>query len=168
MSNQHQTAKTIAISLIVTFLFLVGSPVRVTAQQVNFSGKWLLNESKSEFGRVPPYAAVKQWEIRQDGSKLFVNRVLVNARNEETKSSEEDFIDGKPHEVKLAPGNTKINTISWQDDKSLKMISEYKNPTDPTKNYTLITVWTLGEDGKTLLENFTSPTYSLKAVYDKQ
>ncbi len=169
MKRLSSTLRTILVTLLAAFFLIAMAPCQKIPPPVDFSGKWLLNVSASQMGKVPIYAAPKQFDIKQKVSEMSIERITTNKDNVETINTETVPTDGKPHTYEMKDKRLKTNTMTWAADKqSLKTISEYKVPGDSTKNYTLTQIWTLTNEGKTLVVLLTSPTYTYTAKYDKQ
>jgi hypothetical protein len=152
-----------AAILIFAFLPAIGY------SQSNFTGKWTFDLPNSKMDSVPTYAVVKEFNITQDQNSITINRVLVNAKNEETTSSETIRLDGTPQTIILSDGRAKTNTLTWSDDKKiLTTVSVYQTPGSSEGGYTLAQRWVLCEEGDHLKVNLQSPTYQFTAVYDKK
>jgi hypothetical protein len=139
------------------------------SNRVNFSGKWVLNLDKTELGNVPERAAVKQFDVKQARDSIYITRVTINSNDEEVTSSEIGGLDGTPYSLVLSDGKTKTSTISWStDQKEMTTVSRYSAPNNPDEiQYTLSQVWKLNEEKNQLIIMLTSPSYTIKCVYDK-
>ena len=150
-------------------IFVFAATISANAQQINFSGQWKLNTSKSEFGKVPPYAAVKQFDIQQQNNVISIKRVTIDEKDKEYITSERDDINSKPESFLMADHRTKTNTLSWSEDgKMLTTVSTYSAPDDPTDITSKISqTWSISSAGEFVV-TLTTKSYTIKAVYDKQ
>jgi hypothetical protein len=136
----------------------------------DFSGKWVLNVTKSEFGDIPLYAAVKQFDIKQNNDSIFIKKITIDENNHEKETTENISFNSQPSIQILDNKRTKKSAAQWSSNgQVLTIANNYSLPGEPEKiDYSFLQTWSLTEDGKELNVNLKSPTYSIKAIYDKQ
>ena len=159
------------ISLIVATLFIALTSASLSqAPKSNFSGSWILNVEKSEFGNTPQNAAVKQFSIDQKVDSIYIDRITINANNEQEKSSEVLSFDGKECVKSFPNGRIKKSSVTWSPDGNvMTTVSSYSAPDDREKiDYVLTQTWEFANNNKELLVNLQSPAYTIKLIYDKQ
>ena len=147
------------------------------AQQTNFSGKWLINESQSSFGNRDKLAVFKQLDIKQSTAQLDVTGTRFDDVPAGTdKSTNTKYITDGSKQTSILPNKrTMTATVNWsKDGKTITRSSDYSEPNDPdTKSYESKEVWSLSADGRHLTLDRTinysagEPTV-IKAIYDKQ
>ena len=138
----------------------------------DFTGKWTLNEDKSDLGEGRFFAATKV-SITQDGLSITIERTRTGRDGEERTSSETISLDGKEN-VSETENRKTTSTASWLVDKSalhIKSTIEFSRQGE-TMEMERAEVLTLGEDGKAL--NIQSDMSSARGdrsvtlVYDKE
>lgn len=141
--------------------------------QVNFSGSWALNESKSNFGDSRFRMASPKLAITQDASTFTIERTFVTQDGEERKMTEKYTLDGKESLNPMFNSQKKsVATIS-ADKKVLNVSSsmtlEFNGETNELKT---IENYSLSDDGKTMTIETQSTSSrgerKYTAVYDKQ
>lgn len=160
------------------FFLLAGTLFFLSASRagnVDYSGQWALNESKSEMGQfaniVPP-----KIENSQRPDSLLISRTNKSFDgSSEYKFSETLSFDGKEKETAIPPGNSKRKSSAKlsDDGKTLTitylLIMEFNGDPFEVKG---TEVWTLADDGKTLnITNSSSSSFGenvYKAVYEKK
>ncbi len=147
------------------FTLLVCSSMSAFAQKTNFSGSWLVNKTKTDFGKAPESIIPKSIKVEQQSDKLTLTRINLNdALEEQPPITELLSFNGQPFVRNHASG-TVTTTLNWLDDQSFKLIRK--------GSVTATETWTLADNGKTLLidRNVEQPDgfkYETKCVYDKQ
>ncbi len=159
-----------ALVLLCSLLFVPRA--NVYAGEVDFSGKWTLNESKSDLGEGRFFAASKI-SITQDGKSITLERTREGRDGEERTSSETITMDGKKSITES--GNRIItSSASWSDDKStLTIQSDIEfNRQGEIIEIARTEVLTLSAEGKilTIQSEMSSPRgdRSVSLVYDKE
>jgi hypothetical protein len=154
-----------------TCIFLIVAET-ASAQQANFTGHWVLNESKSDFAGQPAEVMFKELIVKQSNDSLRIAGVRFNARD--AKPSTITYpLNGNKITIDR-PNNQKMEaTLSWDSDhKQLVRNSRYYRDYDASENiYLSKEVWSLSADKHTLTLNrlFTIPTsatVSVTAVYE--
>ena len=162
--------KKFTLLLIAPFLLLS----MTSKKNVDFSGEWKLNESKSDMGQFAPIVPLKiKAEQKVDALAITKSSPGLDGGNDVTASETLGF-DGKQVESKVAPGNSKRTaSAKWSDDGQTLTITYVLN-LDFNGQATEIKgteAWTLGEGGKSLVsQNNSSSSFGemqAKGVYDK-
>lgn len=155
----------------VSVLFLM----QVSAQSgnVDFSGNWVLNESKSKFGDGPFRMASNTLVVKQEGINLTVERTMQGPDGE-MKMTNKYTLDGKVSENTGMMDMKSKSTVTWSQDKSSITIATTMNfdMNGETREMKSTEVWKLGDAGKSLTIEATNPTpdgeMKTTAVYDKK
>lgn len=156
--------------LIAPFLLLS----MTSKKNVDFSGEWKLNESKSDMGQFSPIVPLKiKAEQKADALAITKTTPGFDGGNEVTSSETLGF-DGKPVETNVAPGNSKRKaSAKWSDDGQTLTIT-YTIMMDFNGQETEIKgteTWALSNEGKTLTTTNTSSSSfgenTYKGVYER-
>lgn len=145
----------------------------LTFGQVNFSGSWILNESKSKFSDSRFRMASNKLTITQDASAFSIERTFVTRDGEERKTTEKYTLDGRES---LNPmfNSQKKSVAIWSSDKKVLTVSssmtfEFNGETSELKS---VENYSLSEDGKSMTIDTQSTSSrgerKYTAVYDKQ
>jgi len=156
--------------LICSFLLIPTSSF--AKEDVNFSGKWTLNESKSDLGEGRFFSASKM-AITQEKKSITIERTRTGRDGEERTSSETITLDGKENVTETE--NRKTTSIAtWSDDKTsliIKSTIEFSRQGE-TMEMNRTEVLSLVEDGKVLKIQSDSSSErgdrSVTLVYDKE
>lgn len=141
------------------------------AGNIDFSGDWKLNESKSTLGQFN--RAAKTLKIQGNVESLAIQRVSTNQAGEAVTSDEKLTFDHKETESTVFGNNKKKSKAKWSDDgKKLTIKSTIAfERNGQTMEIKTTEVWTLSDDGKTLTIDSTTEstrgTNTTKMVYDK-
>src|SRR5689334_3916947 len=147
----------------------------MTSQKnVDFSGEWKLNESKSDMGQFPPIVPLKI-KSEQKADSLAITKTSPGFDGgAEVVASETLGFDGKEVETNVAPGNSKRKaSAKWSDDGQTLTITytlmlDFNGQTTEIKG---AETWALSNDGKTLTTTNTSTSSfgenTYKGVYEK-
>jgi hypothetical protein len=156
---------------------LIGSLLMIpalsfAAEKPDYTGKWTLNESKSELGEGGSFSAIKM-SVTQEGNTLTIERTRTGRDGEERTNSETLTMDGK-ESINEGENRKSTSTVTWSDDgttMTIKSVREF-NRQGETMEMNSTEVWTLSEDGKTLkLQSDTSSGMgerSVTLVYEKE
>jgi hypothetical protein len=143
------------------------SSLNVTAQRTNFSGVWGIDISKSDFGNVPSYAVVKQFDINQNNDTVFIKRVAVNPDGVQRISMEEISLDGKLCATVLPKGKI-TSAITWSsNNQTMTINSSYRDSENPEIAYKISQAWSLSTNKNELTVSMVTPGYSIRTVYIK-
>jgi hypothetical protein len=170
ISNSVYGFRSLAIVFSMFFIFSLSS--FNSYQSVNFSGTWVLNETKSVLGE-GGFGGAKNMTVTHNGNNLSVERTNTG-RNGQTMSNTLKYtLDGKANENKMGRGSsTSVSKLS-ADGKSMNINSTMMMERNGNKmEVKSLEVWKLSSDGKTLtIENTgTTPRGERKTtlVYDKK
>jgi hypothetical protein len=134
------------ISAVMALAVVTALPVSVAAQEKpNFSGTWVLQADKSDFGMIPPPTSRTDIIDHQE-PKITVKRTAVTAEGE-SKVDLVYAVDGKPWKNQ-AGGQEATSTLRWEAQE-LVVVSEVDTPQGLA---TLTDRWSLSADGKTLTQ----------------
>jgi len=161
------------MSALILLCSLLLVPVTSFAQKsADFSGKWTLNEDKSDLGEGRFFSASKM-AITQDKKSITLERTRAGRDGEERTSSETITLDGKENVTETE--NRKTNSVAtWSDDKSSLIIKSNIeiNRQGEIMEMTRTETLSLGEDGKALKIKSDSSSSrgdrSVSLVYDKE
>jgi len=159
-------------ALIVLCSFLLVPATSFAQKSADFSGKWTLNEDKSDLGEGRFFAASKM-AITQDGESIVLERTRAGRDGEERTTSETITLDGKENVTETE--NRKTNSAAtWSEDKStltIKSTIEFSRQGE-TMEMKRTEALTLAEDGKVLAIKSDSSSArgdrSVSLVYDKE
>jgi hypothetical protein len=141
---------------------------------VDFSGEWKLNESKSEMGQYAPIVPLKiKVEQKADAMAITKTNPGMDGGGEVTASETLGF-DGKPVDTNVTPGSSKRKaSAKWSDDGQTLTITytlmmDFNGQTTEIKG---TETWALSNEGKTLTTTNTSTSSfgenTYKGVYEK-
>jgi hypothetical protein len=155
-------------------IIMLCSPLIVNAasaaKKVDFSGKWVLNETKSNLGEGNFFSAVKM-TVTQDGNTITIERTRTGRDGQERTSSETLTLDGKENVAESDNRNT-TTVASWSEDGTTLTIKSKTEFSRQGETFVMnrTETWTL--DGKTLnIQSDSSSSRgdrSAKLVYDKE
>lgn len=160
-------------SALVVLCALLSVPEASFAQGgVNFSGKWTLNEDKSNVGEGRFFSASKL-AITQDGKSITLERTRTGRDGEERTTSETITLDGKDN-VTEGENRKTVAVATWSDDKSTLILTsniEFSRQGE-TMEMKRTEALSLGEGGKVLkIQSDSSSSrgdQSATLVYDKE
>ncbi len=95
--------------------FILMSCISFAGEKANFSGKWSLNEEKSDFGEGRRWMASTKLFITHEGNNLSIERRLIRRSGEEVNIIEKYTLDGKECENTLFE-SPKKSTVNWSED----------------------------------------------------
>jgi hypothetical protein len=124
-------------------------PVSIAAQdKPNFSGTWVLQTDKSDYGMMP--APMSRTDIiDHQEPKITIKRTAATAEGE-NKLDLVYEVDGKPWKNQAGPQEVS-STLHWEGQE-LVVVSEVDTPQGLA---TLTDRWSLSADGKTLTQTRT-------------
>lgn len=167
--NIKKVFSRISLFSLITILGITGTAFSMA--NLDFSGQWKLNESKSNLGQFN--RAAKTMNIKGDVTSIAINRISTNRAGEEVKTDEKLTFDDNETESTVFGNSKKKSKAKWSDDgKKLTVKSTIEFERNGQKTEIKITeTWSLSDDGKTLTIDSTteSPqgTNTTKLVYDK-
>jgi len=165
-----------AKSIILISMFIILIVSAVSAQQINLSGHWLLNSSKSTFENVPLYVIFNKMTIAQKKDSIFIKSENENGTTA-YGSTLTYPLNGNTTERIVHDNLKDVGSFKWSNDaKSLirnQSYSPINNPKDTTQK--IDEIWYLSDKGDELVieRTFTSfnrsqVSYTIRAVFDKQ
>jgi len=132
----------------------------VAAQAADFSGSWVLNTSKSQFGQFPAPEVMLR-TVRQDGAELVMSTYQKGTQGE-MKSELRYRLDGTP-----AANGASTGTARQEDN---RLIIESAREAQGAR-LTQRDVWSLSADGKTLTVEsriqLPNGVFEVKQVFEK-
>jgi hypothetical protein len=141
-------------------------------EQNNFSGKWALNEGKSDLGEGRFFAASKI-AITQDGESITLDRTRTGRDGGERTTSETITLDGEENVTETENRKT-TSAATWSEDQStltIKSTIEFSRQGE-TMEIMRTEALSLGEDGNVLAIQSESSSArgdrSVSLVYDKE
>lgn len=147
-------------------ILLLAIPVAmlVAADKPDYSGHWVIDLAKSDFGMIPPPEKMER-DIDHKDPQMQIKSMQKSERGEFTTESKYTT-DGKEATVQMRGRDAKV-IAKWAVGKlEVNTKSEF-NGTEITQNET----WTLSSDGKTLtIDNvITAPQgeFAAKSVFTK-
>ena len=152
--------------------FLLASVNAMAPKKVDFSGGWILNESKSELGE-GRFRLSTQLTVKQEGNTLMIERISPGRDGQIRTTSETLTMDGKEN-VNENEDRSSTTTVTWSDDaKSMTLTSDLAmSRQGETFKIKRTEIWTTNEDGKILTIRSTSSSSrgdrSVTLVYDKK
>lgn len=159
-------------AIILAFIFLNFS-IKIT--NTDFSGKWKLNESKSELGDFGARLAAKGITIIQNDNSITVAKEVTTFNGDNVTRTETLTFDGKEVETSMGFGNSKRKaSAKWSADGKELVITYtlYFDFNGQSNEIPGKETYTKSDDGKTfsLKTESSSPQgdISIIAVYDKQ
>ena len=142
------------------------------AQDTDFSGEWILNESESEMGERMRMVS-KALKVSQDGNNFELERTRTGRDGEVRTSTDKLTLDGKPAVNENGNRSTE-SIVTWSEDgKSLTIASTTTmSRQGETFEMTSTEIWSLDKKGKILTIEYSgsTPRGERKAtlIYDKK
>jgi hypothetical protein len=136
-------------------------------QKADFSGSYVINKSKVDFGGAPEWVLPKTLKVFQSSEKIVVITTLLDDDLKEMAPVSDTLgIDGKGFDRKGSSGSQITSSVKWINDQSLQI-----NVQSGKRH--VVETWTLEDNGKSLSENreveqANGVKYNMKAYYDKQ
>ena len=140
-------------NLILLGLVIVMAASSVFAGDLDFSGSWILDESKleeREGGRGRGMSA-KEMAVKQEKNKLTIERFISNEWMGDVTQVETMSLDGKETENDMGMG-TKTSSAEWAKDKKSLILHGYMEMERGGNIFeiTMTDTWALEEGGKVL------------------
>jgi hypothetical protein len=142
---------------------------------VNFSGKWALNESKSNLGEGRMRFAATSLEVKQDGNTLSVERTMTRQDGGTNTTTQKYTLDGQPSSNVRGGNSTPSETsVTWNENRtSLNFqTSRTMSRQGQTATVNSTEAWSLSRDGNTLTINVRMTTQqgetTRRLIYDKK
>jgi hypothetical protein len=157
---------TALLAMTVLFVAETGS---AQAKRADFSGKWAVNETKSQVGEGRGrFGMARVLNVAQDTVKLTIERISAGRDGEERKATETITLDGKECENTMFNRPRKSTAVFSEDGKTLTITSSSVWERDGEKmEMKSVEIWKLADDGAGLSLDFTSTSTmgERKAVY---
>lgn len=155
--------------------------LNMALDRAKFSGKWKLNESKSEFDRKFPICIFgegdrtlsKTMEIAENRDVLFVTVLRPLPYGGLALSHDTVTFDGKESEATIVGRPREKSSARWSDDGQTMTIYSVKsfNTISEDEDITVTEVWKLINDGNSISVQVNSNSISggnaMKLIYDK-
>lgn len=143
------------------------------ADRPNFSGEWLLNETKSELGEMGGRAA-RSFKVEQKENAITITRTTPGFGGGDPVTTTMTLTyDGKVTESEGFGGSIRKSTSKWSDDGQTLTVSS--NMTFERDGQSMeikgTETWTMTKDGLLSVVTFSSSPrgeFTTKAVYDKK
>jgi hypothetical protein len=100
-------------------LFALLASLHCVAQKTSFSGTWIINKSKINFGGAPEWVLSKGFTIDQQNDKIIIERVMFNEKMEEHGYTEKLPFDGSVSRITIYTGGKRNSSIKWNDDEQI-------------------------------------------------
>lgn len=162
--SRRKTATAFRLAVLISLLAAAGA----LAQNANpnFSGVWVLNKEKSDFGPLPaPDAAT--YTIRQEGANLSLDSDLDGS-----KKHLEFVTDGQEHVTESDNDSEVVTRVYWSGKQLVFDARRRPKPAHETNPVTWTSKWNLSDRGKifTIDRQITTPQGPITqmAVFDKQ
>ncbi len=124
-------------------LLAVPAVLMMAADKPDYSGHWVVNLAKSDFGMLPPPDKMER-DIDHKDPQISIQSLQKSERGE-FKTDSKYSTDGKEATVQMRGRDAKV-TANWKDNRlTVATKSEFQG-TQITQKET----WTLSGDGKTL------------------
>ena len=153
-------------------LFMLNQANAYAADNVDFSGKWVLNEEKSNIGE-SRFFSTPLLSVEQSEGSIKIDRTRTGRDGEERTTTEDLKTDGTENLTENQRGTTKTVATWAADGKSLTFAatSEFERQGE-TMTMERTEVWTIDDTGKVLTIKSTSNSpngeVTVTLVYDKQ
>lgn len=155
---------------ILLFLFSFSAMQAQTTQTTraavaaNFSGTFLLNRSKTDFGKLSANLLPVGFNILQVGDSVFITRLWMGSPAVQTDT----LTVTKSSKIKFGAFDY-VSLLSWSQDKSQFTVKRDVFIGKGMQVGKAIEVSYLEENGKTLVFDKTMQgSYNIKGIYDKQ
>jgi hypothetical protein len=170
MMERGQIFQQLGMTLLCLFLLY---PVNAQAgEKVDFSGEWVLNESKSNLGEGRFFSSTKM-TVKQEESTIMIERTSTGRDGEQRTRSETLTMDGKEN-VNKSENRSSTTTVSWSDDGISMTLNSNREFSRQGETFEMKSeeTWTLSGDGNTLTIQSTTSSprgeRSVTLVYDKK
>jgi hypothetical protein len=175
MKTSNRKIKQAGVMLLfATITFLLFGAAKIL-NRADFTGKWVINLSKSNFGDSPLYTAPKELEITQTSSYLEMKQTVIDDSGQDSTMRVKLWLNGQSSDMLTADQRTRLYRVSWSDDGQV-MKEDYSSSHSgdaQREEYHTTEQWKLTPDGKELLlekyvkvDNGTD--YTINVVYDKK
>ena len=160
------------LGMAVLFSFLL-APANTQAQKkVNFSGKWALNESKSNVGE-GRFMSSPEMNVKQEGNSIMIERTRTGRDGQTRTRSETLTMDGKEN-INKSENRSSTTSVTWSGDGTSMTLKSNTSMSRQGETFEMKSTetWKLSGDGKTLTVQSTTSSSrgerSATLVYDKK
>ena len=145
-------------------LLCIPAAMLLAADKPDYSGHWVVDLAKSDFGMVPPPTKMER-DIEHKDPDMSIKSLQVGERGE-FKTESKYTTDGKEATIKMRNREVKVKAV-W-DGAKLKVNSKFEfTGSEATQDET----WSISEDGNTLtIENaikLPQGEFTTKSVFTK-
>ena len=138
---------------------------------VNFSGRWVLNEDKSNFDNMGTGNQPSRLEIVQDRDTIAIKRTMVSEYSDSRIMEQVLTLDGKEQEFKAPFGNAPMKVSARRSEKSDNLLIDSKMSFG-NRDFVTNEKWALQDNGKTLSITQTSNSFrgkrTLILIFEKE
>jgi hypothetical protein len=140
-----------------------------TFAQTNFSGEWMLNDDKSDFGEGRFRRAASRLTVQQEGINMSIKRVSRGQSGEDFVTEEKFTLDGKECENTTFGDRVRTSVATWSEGGTVltitsTMVFEREGEQMEMKSSE---AWKLVEEGIALeiTSTSSSPRGEMKQIY---
>lgn len=166
--------RSFALASLLLIIPLLTSSTLQMGKKANFSGTWILNETKSDFGEYGRMMASDKLVILHKGKKLSIERFATSPEGEAYNYTENYTLDGKECVNSPTPEFKKTSTAVKSEDKKGLVINSTLDLSFEGMEMKILTVenFSLQEDGKVMSIKSTATTdygdMAVSFIYDLQ
>lgn len=141
------------------------------APQVDFTGTWKLNYTKTDFGQAPKWILPSGFTVKQGKESVLIVSTLLDTALAAHFVSETLPFNGQAVTTTIAANVQRTASLHWPNPNSFVISSTATNEGKPGNQVT--DSWALTDGGKTLILDrkviqSNGFTYTSKAFFDKQ
>jgi mannan endo-1,4-beta-mannosidase len=127
------------------------SPLHAEPKRADFSGLWVLDEDRSDFGKMGAGMAPARLEVSQEGNQLAVKTTRVVEYGDDQVSEEKLLLDGTPSNSTFM-NSPRVSTAHMSPSGDQIVVDSVVTVTwaAPGAKFTSTDTWTLRNGGKTL------------------
>lgn len=166
--------RSISLTSLLLILPLLTASSMPMGKKAIFSGTWILNETKSDFGEYGRMMASNKIIIAHKGKKLTMERYATTPAGESVNYKENYTLDGKECVNNISEEFKKTSTVVKSEDKKGLIINSTLDLSFEGNEMKILTVenFTLEDGGKTMIIKSTASTdygdMVVSLVYDLQ
>ncbi len=155
--------KKIFIPVISSLLFSVSLTGFAGEEVVDFSGRWVVDQKRSDPGEGRREVSPSELEIEQEENRLIVERSAVSPEGRREVLTEEYTLDGETNVNTGMRGQEIRSTVRWSDDREALIFEttqriEPRGRRDQVREMEATEIWSLSDDGDTLTVEITRQT----------
>lgn len=161
------------ITIVILCVAFLGSASEGFDKQVNFSGTWSIDKTKTDFGSAPEYVLPRSFKIDQLKDMITIERVLLDGQLTEHPLKEILPFSEVPVETVTYTGGKRNSILKWNEDHNGFELSTKSMAASGAPGLIIKETWTLRDDGKMLsieryVEQPNGQKYTIKGYYDKK